>query len=203
MKKYFIAGIGTDVGKTIASAVLCQALNAEYWKPIQSGAESDSDKLTVASLLSFANPVLHKERYLLKEAASPHFAAQKENVSIQLSDFQLPEHSAPLIIESAGGVLVPFNANGDNMIDLAQKLDSKVILVVRQYLGCINHAMLSIEALKNKNIDIAGLIFSGDRLFDNYEYIVEKSKLPVIVEIPHLSSITKKTIALVAKNVNL
>ena len=203
MKKYFIGGIGTDVGKTIASAVLCQALKGEYWKPIQSGAASDSDKLTVASLLSFPNPILHSERFFLKEAASPHYAAMKENISIQLSDFSTPKHSAPLIIESAGGLLVPLNHNGENMIDLAQHLKSEIILVIRQYLGCINHAMLSIESLKTKNIPIAGIIFSGDRLFDNYEYITEQSKVPVIVEIPQLSKITKANIAAIAQNVTL
>lgn len=203
MKRYFISGIGTDAGKTLASAVLCQALEADYWKPVQSGSTDICDSETVASLLTSSKGQIHPECFLLREAASPHYAAEKEGINIRLENIIMPKTENNLIIEAAGGLMVPLNKQGQNMMDMAVHLQSEVILVIRQYLGCINHALLSIEALKIRNIPVAGLIFSGSRMFDNYEFIVSSSSLPVIAEIPEAKKIDKEFVARVAKNIKI
>lgn len=203
MKRYLVNGIGTDVGKTLASAILCQALKADYWKPVQSGSTGVRDSETIASLVTNKKTFIHPEQYLLSEASSPHYAAAREGINIILDDIKLPATNNNLIIEAAGGLMVPLNMHGQNMMDLANHFGAEVILVIRQYLGCINHALLSIEALKMRKIPIAGLIFSGTRQFDNFEIITKRSGLPVIVEIPETIEPDKEFVAQVAKNVIL
>ena len=158
--KLFITGIGTDVGKTMASAILTQALEADYWKPIQAGDLDDSDSHKVQQLIS--NPVsqIFENSYTLTTAASPHLAAAIDGITIDLHHIKEPKTKNNLVIEGAGGILVPLNEM-DCIIDLIQK-DYKVILVSRHYLGSINHTLLTYEALKNRNIQLAGIIFSGD-----------------------------------------
>ena len=158
--KLFITGIGTDVGKTIASAIITEALEADYWKPIQAGDLENSDSHKVKSFLSNKKTVIHPNSYALNTPASPHHAAELDRITIDLNKFFEPKTENHLVVEGAGGVFVPLNAN-DCVIDLIQP-DYKVIVVSRHYLGSINHTLMSIEALKNRKITIAGIVFSGD-----------------------------------------
>lgn len=157
----FITGIGTNVGKTIVSAILTEALQADYWKPIQSGTVEGMDSYTVKSLISNSKTIFHPETYLLKEPLSPHFAAKLEGVEIELNRIQLPSTHNHLIIEGAGGLLVPIN-NNQYVIDIAKKMDCEIVLVISSYLGCINHSLLSIDYLVRNNFKIYALVFNGE-----------------------------------------
>ena len=158
--KLFITGISTDVGKTIASAIIVEALQADYWKPIQAGDLDHSDTHKVKEYVSNAKSRFHPNSYALNTPASPHFAAEVDGITIDLNKITEPKTQNHLVIEGAGGIFVPLN-NNDCVIDVIQT-DYKVIVVSRHYLGSINHTLLTIEALKNRKINIAGIIFSGD-----------------------------------------
>jgi len=158
--KLFITGISTDVGKTVASAIIVEALQADYWKPIQAGDLDNSDSHKIKNYISNDKTVIHENSYKLNTPASPHYAAEKDGISIDLKNIKEPKTNNHLVIEGAGGVLVPLNDN-DCVIDLIQK-DHKVIVVSRHYLGSINHTLLTLEALKSRNLNIAGIIFSGN-----------------------------------------
>ena len=157
--KLFITGIDTDAGKTIASAIITEALEADYWKPVQAGDIQDSDSHKVKRYLTNPNTQIHSNAYLLTTPASPHLAAQIDGVTINLKKIKEPAAKNHLVIEGAGGLLVPLNDN-DSIIDLIRP-DYKVILVSRHYLGSINHTLLSVEVLKQRNIAVAGIIFNG------------------------------------------
>lgn len=158
--KLFITGIGTDVGKTIASAIITQSLEADYWKPVQAGELDFSDKDKVQSLISNSKTEIHKNSYALQTPASPHYAAAIDGISIHINSINEPKTKNHLVIEGAGGIFVPLNET-DTVLDLIQP-DYKVIIVSRHYLGSINHTLLTIEALQKRKISIAGIIFSGD-----------------------------------------
>lgn len=182
MNKYFITAIGTNSGKTIVSAILTQALQADYWKPVQAGIEErDSD--VINSLLLNDYSVMHPERFCFKKAASPHEASAEENIHIQLSDFRIPETAGnDLIIEGAGGVMVPLNEH-DTITDLALVLGAEVILVSNYYLGSINHTLLSYEYLKKKNVRIKGIIFNGPENASSKSIILSKTGLTCLLDI--------------------
>lgn len=176
--KIFITGIGTDVGKTVASAIVTQALEADYWKPIQAGDLDHSDSHKVQTMVSNALSVFHPNAYALHTPASPHLAAAIDGITIDLKQIREPQTKNHLVIEGAGGVLVPLN-DTDCVIDLIQK-DYKVIVVSRHYLGSINHTLLTIEALQNRNIKVAGIIFSGDENKATEEIILNKTGVAFI-----------------------
>lgn len=176
---YFVTGIDTDSGKTLVSAILCEALGYDYWKPIQAGMPRDTD--SVKSLVSNKHIKFHKESYFLKTPASPHAAAKIDNIQIRLSEIMLPSTSN-LIIEGAGGCLVPLN-DSDFIIDLISKLNAPVILVADLYLGSINHTLLTLEALKKRNIGIKGIIFNGDSNSESESIILKHSSLPCLLKI--------------------
>jgi dethiobiotin synthetase len=176
--KLFITGIGTDVGKTIASAIITQALEADYWKPIQAGDLNNSDSHKIQQYLSNNKTTIHPNSYQLNTPASPHFAAELDNVTIDLQQIIEPTTNNHLVIEGAGGVLVPLNTI-DCIIDIIQP-DYKVIVVSRHYLGSINHTLLTVEALKNRNINIAGILFSGIENKATESIILQKTKLTAI-----------------------
>ncbi|TKB97844.1 dethiobiotin synthase [Pedobacter cryophilus] len=192
-KKYFVTGIGTEIGKTIVSAVLVEKLNADYWKPIQSGELDNSDTHKVKSLISNEVSVFHPEAYQLTQPYSPHHSAALDGLSISLNQINLPKTNNALIIEGAGGLMVPLNAK-DLMIDLIVKLSAEVILVSKNYLGSINHTLLSIEALKNRGIAIKGLIFNGVENKSSEEIIINISGLTVLGRIPEFSKIDQTSI---------
>jgi dethiobiotin synthetase len=172
-RKLFVTGNGTDVGKTIAAAILTQALEADYWKPIQAGDLDHSDSKKIKSQISNSKSQILENSYQLNTPASPHFSAQLDGITIDLNHIKEPKTSNHLVIEGAGGLLVPLN-DTDCIIDIIQK-DYEVILVSRHYLGSINHTLLSLEALKNRNIPCAGIIFSGDENPATESIILAKS----------------------------
>ncbi len=158
--KLFITGIGTDVGKTIASAIITEALQADYWKPIQAGDLSQSDGHKISNYISNSKTIVHPNSYALNTPASPHYAASLDNLVIDIKKIKEPKTQNHLVIEGAGGILVPLN-DKDTIADLIQP-GYKVIVVSRHYLGSINHTMMTIEALNSRKITIAGIIFNGD-----------------------------------------
>jgi dethiobiotin synthetase len=198
---YFVSGIGTNVGKTLVSAILVEALKADYWKPVQSGTIEGMDSETLRSLISNEQTVIHPEAYLLKEPLSPHFAAKLDGVEIKLSDIMKPETSNTLIIEGAGGLLVPLN-DTDAVIDLAKKFDAEVILVISDYLGCINHALLSLHYLQSNSYKIHSLVFNGDFAAEVKEAIVRKADPNCrIIDIPRLAGLSKETVLTEARRI--
>jgi dethiobiotin synthetase len=181
--KLFITGISTDVGKTIASAIIVEALEADYWKPIQAGDLHHSDTDKVKSQISNLKSVFFDNSYALNTPASPHLAAQIDGIIIDLKKIIEPNSDSyldknHLVIEGAGGLFVPLN-DTDCVIDLI-KPDYKVIIVSRHYLGSINHTLLTIEALQSRNLNIAGIIFSGDENKSTEEIILKKTKINFI-----------------------
>jgi dethiobiotin synthetase len=181
--KLFITGIGTDVGKTIASSIIVEALEADYWKPIQAGDLDHSDTNKVEKYISNATTTFHKNAYALQTPASPHYAAEIDGITIDLKQIKEPsfvkaQDSKHLVVEGAGGILVPLN-NKDCIIDIIQP-DYKVIVVSRHYLGSINHTLMTIEILKSRKLNVAGIIFSGDENQATESIILEKTKVPMI-----------------------
>jgi dethiobiotin synthetase len=194
MTKYFVTGIGTGVGKTIVSAILTEALEADYWKPVQCGIDSGTDKDTVENLISNAKTVIHPEEHCLSEPASPHVAAAKEGFKIIMESMEIPMTENTMIIEGAGGILVPLNEQYF-VIDMATFFEAEIILVVRNYLGCINHSLLSIDYLAKNGFDIKGLVLVGT--FDPAvrTSIINYAELPIIAEFPEVTEISKESIS--------
>ena len=192
-KPLFVTGIGTGIGKTIVSAVLVEKLKADYWKPIQSGDLDKSDSLTVQSLIS--NPItkMHPESYRLTQPFSPHKSAAIDGITIDPDAMHLPNTNNALIVEGAGGLMVPLN-NEFLIIDLIKKLNIEVILVSQNYLGSINHTLLSIHALKNYGIPIRGIIFNGSDDISSKDFILKNSGLELLGHVPEYSTIDKKAI---------
>ncbi|TDQ11096.1 dethiobiotin synthase [Pedobacter metabolipauper] len=160
-KPLFVTGIGTDVGKTICSAVLCEQLKADYWKPVQAGDLGFTDSDRVRKMVRNPLTKIHPEAFRLKLAASPHHSALVEGIEICRESFKLPETDRLLLIEGAGGLFVPLSSSFF-MIDLIIQFEAEAVLVVRNYLGCINHTLLSIEALKQKNIVLKYIVLNGN-----------------------------------------
>jgi dethiobiotin synthetase len=183
MKRFFITGIGTDVGKTLVSAILTEALKADYWKPVQSGATDGRDLEKVRELISNSKSKFHEEAYLLKEPLSPHLAAKKENIRIESDKIEFPFTDNDLIIEGAGGPLVPLNEH-EFVIDLAKKFNAEIILVISNYLGCINHSLLCIDFLTQQNFEIRGLVLNGNFDPEVEKAIIDYKPLQVLARIP-------------------
>jgi dethiobiotin synthetase len=189
-----VAGIGTDVGKTVVSAILCERLKAYYWKPVATGirvgpAESES----VAGLLSEGSARVFKEQFLFLEPLSPHIAAALETREVRVGDFICPPCDSPLVIELAGGVMVPLNDRETNL-DLIRKLALPVVVVSRHYLGSINHTLLTIEALRSAGADVRGLVFNGEELPDSERVIRVLSGVQVIGRVPLFPSMSRKVV---------
>jgi dethiobiotin synthetase len=176
--KLFITGIGTDVGKTIASSIIVEALEADYWKPIQAGDLDNSDTNKVEKYVSNTTTKFHKNAYALQTPASPHLAAEIDGIKIELNKIIEPITTNHLVIEGAGGIYVPLNTT-DCVIDLIQP-DYKVIVVSRHYLGSINHTLMSVEILKSRKVNVAGIVFSGDENKSTESIILEKTNVPMI-----------------------
>ena len=170
MSKYFITGISTDVGKTIASAIVVEALKADYWKPIQAGELNNCDTKKVTALISNSASKFHPNSYALKTSMSPHAAAEIDGIKIYLDQVVEPKTKNNLVIEGAGGLLVPIN-NKDMILDIIQP-KYKVIVVSRHYLGSINHSLLTIKLLQEKGFKVS-VIFSGAS-YKTTESIIEK-----------------------------
>lgn len=197
----FITGIGTGIGKTIVSAILVEKLMADYWKPVQSGDLNNSDTMLVKSLISNKKTVFHAEAYRLTHPYSPHFSAALDGIRIDLNQFSLPKTENQLIIEGAGGLMVPLNET-DLMIDLIKKLDAAVVLVSKNYLGSINHTLLSVEILKTRNIPISKLIFCGETNESSEEVIYNQTGIEIL-HFPFFDSLNKETIKKFSSRITL
>lgn len=159
MIQIFVTGISTNVGKTIAAAIITEALKADYWKPVQSGDLENSDSQTVASLISNKKTVIHKSNYSLKAPLSPHAAAKLEGITIDPNTIEEPVTENHLVIEGAGGILTPLNEY-DTILDLIMP-NYKVVVVSENYLGSINHSLLTIYWLQQRGYDVA-VLFNGE-----------------------------------------
>lgn len=193
MKRFIVTGIGTDIGKTVVSAILVEALQATYWKPVQAGELENSDSIKIKKWCSESVQVL-PEAFRLTEPVSPHLAASIDNLNISTDYLKIPELEGDLIIEGAGGILVPLNNEGLLFIDVVKYWDLPVILVSRHYLGSINHTLLTAEILKNNNIKVEGIVFIGDENKATEEIILKKTGLPLIARIPLVKEINKEFI---------
>ncbi len=187
-KKYLITGIGTDVGKTIVSAIVAQALEADYWKPIQSGELENSDSHKIDRLTNDDVHIL-PERFRLTEPMSPHASADIDGIELKLSELSLPNTNRNLLVEGAGGLMVPINEK-DLLIDAFKIWNLPVIIVSRHYVGSINHTLLTIEALQNRGIAIKGLMFVGDENKATESFILNHTKVPFLMRVPIAAEVT-------------
>jgi dethiobiotin synthetase len=185
MAPIFITGTGTGIGKTLVAAILAQALQANYWKPVQAGFDEGTDTDWLKKVVSHASFKAFPEIYRLRMPASPHIAARHEGISISIEKIcgGSPQSEAPLLIEGAGGLMVPLNEN-EFVIDLIKKLGAAVIVVSRNYLGSINHSLLTAAALKAKEINVLGWVFN-DQYLDYANEIANWTGLPELASIPH------------------
>lgn len=223
MKPIFISGIGTGIGKTVIASIITEVMKADYWKPVQAGYDSGTDRgldasLTsnseavihpgtdralVASLISNSETVIHPETYLLKLAASPHIAAQRENRRIDpekiAGDLKQMLGKRPLVIEGAGGLMVPLNEK-EFVIDLVKKLDARLVLVSRNYLGSINHSLMTAAICRQRGLDVAGWVFNDQYM--NYEQeIVRWSGYPALFYVPLMNPLSKEAILAAAESI--
>lgn len=198
MSNIVVTGCGTEVGKTIVSAIIATALHGDYWKPVESGCKTDSDTETMKKLLPTSRHRVHPPAYSLEASLSPHHAARLEGIVINPSNICIPKTNRDLIIETAGGVLVPLT-NQVLSIDLLQHWNAKWIVVSRHYLGSINHTLLTIEALKQRQINLCGIVFNGEPNQDTEEVILKFSKLPCLGRLLLEKTITRTIIGKYAK----
>ena len=201
-QQYFITGIGTGIGKTITSAIITEKLKADYWKPIQSGDLAQSDSMTIESLISNNQTVIHSETYRLTQPLSPHLSAKIDGIEIELNNFQLPKTENHLIVEGAGGLMVPLNDKA-LILDLVKYLKLEVIVVSQHYLGSINHTLLTINTLKQHNMSIRGIIFNGEENLESQSYILNYSDIKHLGNIPTLRNIDKLNVIEEGKNITL
>ncbi|MAZ27828.1 MAG: dethiobiotin synthase [Cytophagaceae bacterium] len=175
---FFITGIGTEVGKTIVSAIVTEALQADYWKPIQAGDLDNSDSHKVKALVSNNKTVFHENDFALNTPMSPHAAAEIDGIEVNAAAITEPQTENNLVIEGAGGLLVPIN-DTETILDLIQP-HHKVIVVSRHYLGSINHTLLTIEKLKQDGKQIHGVIFNGNEHPTTESIIKKMAGVPVL-----------------------
>jgi dethiobiotin synthetase len=200
-KTLFVSGIGTEVGKTVVSATLVQALQADYWKPVQSGDLNYTDTDKIKEWSKDAGETF-PEAYRLNIPASPHYSARMDGVNIELNAFELPVTEQPLIVEGAGGLLVPLN-NTDTVLDLIKKLDVPLIMVSRAYLGSINHTLLSLEKVKAEGIILAALVFTGERNHES-ENIIRKHFPEVegkVLWVENMEEVNQENVSRAAKEI--
>jgi dethiobiotin synthase len=197
-QKIFVTGTDTDIGKTIASACLVRALDADYWKPVQSGLEEGRDCDTVAALTGLDGNRIHPSAYELQAPLSPHEAARLEGLRLDMNQFKLPTTDNNLVVEGAGGVLVPIN-EGALMIDLIDQLGLPVVIVARSGLGTINHTLLTLEALRARDLNILGVIVSGPANPANVDAIRTYGKIKILLELEPISPLDSAGIDIAAK----
>jgi dethiobiotin synthetase len=195
MTRYFVTGIGTGVGKSVMSALLCEALEADYWKPVQAGELEFTDTDFVRSLVSSNSRIFHPEAYRLPYPLSPHASAERAGIEIDPKSIRSPETSNKLIIEGAGGLMVPLNRN-TLYIDLLSEMNTEVILVSQHYLGSINHTLLSAESLMLRNIPVKGIIFNGDENQETESILLEMTGFTCLGRIPLAPKIDRAFIQL-------
>lgn len=192
-RTFVVTGTDTGIGKTVFSAALANALDAFYWKPIQSGLDEATDSETVAGLTGLSQQRIVPEAWRLKTPASPHLAAQIDGVEIDPDAMEVPSVHAPLVIEGAGGLHVPLTRR-TTFIDVFARWHQPVILCARTGLGTINHTLLSLEALNRRNIAVHGIAFIGEPQPDTEEIIPELGRVRRLGRLPHLAKLDQDTL---------
>ena len=200
--QFVICGTDTDIGKTLISSFFVRGLNSFYWKPIQSGIESETDSQTIERLTKVEKTKIINEAYVFKEPVSPHWAAEIDQTVINFRLLNLPKVDGSLIVETAGGLMVPITRNY-LQIDQIKKWNIPVILVCKSGLGTLNHTLLSIEALQKRNIKILGLIINGEKHLDNPQTLTELSSIPIIAEFPFLQEIGSNNLDILWEELNI
>ncbi|GGF11283.1 dethiobiotin synthase [Hymenobacter cavernae] len=197
-ERLFITGIGTDVGKTFVAAILTEALGADYWKPVQAGLAPTTDSATVRQLVTNLGSHFHPEAYRLQLPASPHLAAATEGILIHPEVFTLPQTDNHLIVEGAGGLLVPL-APGFLVADLIAQLGLATVVVSRHYLGSINHTLLTLEALRQRGLAVRGLVFNGEPNPSTEDFITQHTGVPVLPRILPEPAVNAEVVSRYAK----
>jgi dethiobiotin synthetase len=195
MPSFFVTGTDTGIGKTVASALLCAALDAIYWKPIQTGSREGTDRATVMRLANLPRERTIPEAYCFAPPVSPHLAARRAGTRIELKRIKLPSlpRGESLIVEGAGGVLVPVNES-QLMTHLMKRLKLPVLLVARSSLGTINHTTLSLAALRAAALEVRGVIMVGKPNTENRKAIEHYGNIAVVGMIPVLPRINRQTL---------
>ena len=202
MHGFFVTGTDTDVGKTVVAAWLVARLGACYWKPVQAGTDPETDSATVRRLAGVAQDRILPEAYVLPEPLSPHEAARRAGLAIDMAKLVPPACDRPLVVEGAGGLMVPLNENS-YVIDLARELDLPLILVARSTLGTINHTLLSLEAIRRRGLPLAGVVMNGPETPHNRAAIERYGRVEIIAEIPRLDRVTLSSLMAVEPEIDL
>src|SRR6476469_5903497 len=202
LQGFFVTGTDTDVGKTTVSAWLMTQLDADYWKPVQAGAEPETDAMTVRRPAALPGDRIMREAYLLPEAIAPHEAARRAGVAIEMAKLEPPATDRLLVVEGAGGMLVPLTEDA-YVIDLAAQFHLPVLLVARATLGTINHTLLSIEALRRRGRPLAGVVINGPETPHNRAAIEHYGEVNVVAEIPWLPEVTRATLLTIEPELDL
>jgi dethiobiotin synthase len=202
LQGFFVTGTDTDVGKTVVAAWLLIHLDGCYWKPVQAGTEPATDAETVRRIAEVEAECILPEAYVLPEAMAPHEAARRAGITIDVAKLVPPEVGRPLVVEGAGGLLVPLD-DKSYVIDLATELHLPVILVARSTLGTINHTLLSLEALRRRGLPIAGVVINGPETPHNRAAIERYGKVDVLAEIPWLETVTRKALKQIEPELDL
>ena len=189
-----VCGTDTDVGKTVISAWLVQGLNAHYWKPVQSGLEDGGDRGRVQSLLNLPPHRMLPEAYTFQQPVSPHWAAELDGIPLNPDDLVVPHCTGPLVVETAGGLMVPLTRQW-LQIDQLQRWNRPIVLVARSGLGTLNHTLLSLEALNRRQLTVLGLILNGPAHADNPGTLEQFGGVPVLAHLPTLSPLTAESLA--------
>ena len=199
MKQYIVAGIGTEIGKTVVSAILTAGLKADYWKPVQAGDLDTGDAYWIRNWVPSAT--VHPSTYALTQPMSPHSAAEIDGITISLERFKIPTDQT-LIVELAGGIMVPLNDHETNL-DLIKQLNLPVILVSKNYLGSLNHTLLSFELLKQHGIPMAGIVFNGPENPSGEKFILNHTGLPLILRVNREEELNEAVIASYANKIHV
>lgn len=197
-----IIGIHTGIGKTVCSAVICQALGYDYWKPVQAGDLDNTDSLFIKNNVNNPSCTIHPERFKLLTAASPHYAASLENIEIQKQDFVLPVTKNNLLVETAGGAMSPLSTSLLN-VDLIEHLKLPVVLVSNNYLGSINHTLLTYSILKDRKIPVIGLVYVGEATPSTEKFILGYTRLPLLFSIPFFKILSPQILQEFAQGISI
>ena len=202
MQGFFVTGTDTDVGKTVVAAWLVARLGASYWKPVQAGTDPETDSAIVRRLAGVAQDRILPEAYILPEPLAPHESARRAGLAIDMAKLVPPACDRPLVVEGAGGLMVPLNDHS-YVIDLARELDLPLILVARSTLGTINHTLLSLEAIGRRGLPLAGVVMNGPETPHNRAAIERYGRVEIIAEIPRLDRVTLSSLMAVEPEIDL
>ena len=192
--RIIVTGTDTGVGKTVFAAGLTRLLDGVYFKPVQAGLEGETDTAVVQRLSALPDDRMLPEIWRLRTPASPHLAAERDGITIDPRELILPRVDRPLIIEGAGGLMVPLTRNL-LFIDVFKSWGAPVVLCARTTLGTLNHTLLSLEALQRRAIPILGVALIGDAHDSNESTLAQMGRVPILGRLPHLDPLTQKCLA--------